>query len=132
MAKSITTFLMFNGCAEQAINFYVSLFTHSKIDLIERYSDDEGGEEGTVKFARIIINGLTLMCIDSNQKHDFKFTPSISLFVDCLSQIEIEHLYKSFMEEGKALMPLDDYGFSEQFAWVTDRFGVSWQLNFQT
>ena len=69
------------------------------------------------------------MCIDSPAKHAFTFTPSHSFFVECESDAEIERLAAALGAEGKVLMPLDNYGFSRRFSWVSDRFGVSWQLN---
>ena len=59
----------------------------------------------------------------------FTFTPSISLFVECESDAEIERLAGALGEGGQFMMPLGDYGFSRRFAWVSDRFGVSWQIN---
>jgi len=62
-------------------------------------------------------------------KHQFTFTPSISLFVDCDSETELEELFSRLSAGGAVLMPLDNYGFSTRFGWVNDRFGLSWQLN---
>jgi predicted 3-demethylubiquinone-9 3-methyltransferase (glyoxalase superfamily) len=64
-------------------------------------------------------------------KHAFTFTPSFSLFVTCISEEEIGRLFCALSEGGAVFMPLADYGFNRQFAWVNDRFGVSWQLNLQ-
>jgi predicted 3-demethylubiquinone-9 3-methyltransferase (glyoxalase superfamily) len=69
------------------------------------------------------------MCIDSNVTHGFGFTPSISLYVQCETEDEIDRLYAALIEKGEALMPLGSYGFSAKFGWVADRFGVTWQLN---
>jgi predicted 3-demethylubiquinone-9 3-methyltransferase (glyoxalase superfamily) len=66
---------------------------------------------------------------DSFVKHDFTFTPATSLFVDCASEAEQERLVAALCEGGMTYMPLGNYGFSRRFAWVGDRFGVSWQLN---
>lgn len=77
----------------------------------------------------LVIAGQELMIIDSPPVHAFSFTPSISLFVDCADELEIERLFAGLAEGGKIHMPLDNYGFSLRFAWVDDRFGVSWQLN---
>jgi predicted 3-demethylubiquinone-9 3-methyltransferase (glyoxalase superfamily) len=62
-------------------------------------------------------------------KHAFTFTPAFSFFVDCESEEELKRLYAALSADGATLMPLGNYGFSRQFAWVNDRFGVSWQLN---
>ena len=75
------------------------------------------------------IKDLTIMCTDSAIKHGFTFTPSVSLFVDCDSEDEIDRLNSSLSDGGNTFMPLANYGFSRKFAWVSDRFGVSWQLN---
>ena len=69
------------------------------------------------------------MCIDSSVKHDFAFTPAISFFITCDSEAEIDNLFAKLSEDGGVFMPPDNYGFSKKFAWVSDRFGVSWQLN---
>jgi predicted 3-demethylubiquinone-9 3-methyltransferase (glyoxalase superfamily) len=69
------------------------------------------------------------MCIDSPVKHPFSFTPSMSLFVDCESEAELEAVFVQHSTGGSVLMPLDNYGFSTRFGWVNDRFGESWQLN---
>jgi predicted 3-demethylubiquinone-9 3-methyltransferase (glyoxalase superfamily) len=129
MAKSVTPFLMFEGTAEQAVNLYVSLFRDSTIRVIERYGSGEGGAEGSVKQCHFTVGGLPLRCFDSPTKHAFTFTPSMSLFVECDSEAELDAAFASLSEGGKVLMPPGNYGFSAKFAWVSDRFGVSWQLN---
>lgn len=121
----ITTFLMFSGQAEDAMNFYASLFSNSKIDNLMR------NEDGSVMKAVLMLNGQTYMCMDSTVKHDFTFTPAISLYVTCETEEEIDRLCLKLSEGGEMLMPLDNYGFSRKFAWLNDRFGVSWQLNLQ-
>lgn len=129
MARKITTFLMFEGVAEEAMNFYVSLFPGSEIRQIERYGLGEPGPEGTVKKATFALLGQEFLCIDSPMKHAFTFTPSVSLFVDCESEAELESTFSQLSAGGAVLMPLADYGFSTRFGWVNDRFGLSWQLN---
>jgi predicted 3-demethylubiquinone-9 3-methyltransferase (glyoxalase superfamily) len=125
----ITTFLMFTGAAEEAMNFYVSLFPNSRVVSVSRYGAGEPGKEGTVKQAAFELNNTRLLCIDSPVKHAFDFTPSISLFTDCDDVAQLDRLFAAFNEGGMALMPPNNYGFSQKFAWVQDRFGVSWQLN---
>ncbi|HZF10650.1 MAG TPA: VOC family protein [Thermoanaerobaculia bacterium] len=125
----ITTFLMFSGAAEEAMSFYVSLFPNSRIVAVERYGPGEAGKEGTVKQAAFELNGMRLMCIDSPIQHPFTFTPATSLFVDVDDPGQIDAIFERLSEGGQTLMPLGSYGFSRRFAWVQDRYGVSWQLN---
>ena len=129
MARGFSTFLMFDGKAEEAMNFYVSLFKDSEVLHVERYGPDQQGKDGTVKVARFQLGGHAMMCIDSPMKHAFTFTPSLSIFVDCEDEAELDHAFQELSEGGAALMPPGNYGFSQKFAWLNDRFGVSWQLN---
>ncbi|TSD97292.1 VOC family protein [Skermania sp. ID1734] len=127
--QKITTFLMFEGNAEPAMNFYTSLFDDGEVLAVARYGPGEAGTEGTIKHSRFKLAGQQYMCIDSAVHHAFSFTPSMSLYVDCADEAEIDRLYAALSERGEALMPLGSYGFSEKFGWINDRFGVSWQLN---
>ncbi|RWR04914.1 VOC family protein [Siminovitchia fortis] len=128
--EKVTPFLMFqDGKAEEAMNYYTSLIEDSEIISIVRYGANEAGEEGTVMQAAFSLKGQEFMCIDSNIKHQFSFTPSFSIFLTCSSEEELDNLYEKLIEDGQALMPLDDYGFSRKFGWINDRYGVSWQLN---
>jgi predicted 3-demethylubiquinone-9 3-methyltransferase (glyoxalase superfamily) len=126
----VTPFLMFeDGKAEEVMNYYVSIIDDSEITSIVRYGANESGDEGTVMQATFSLKGQEFMCIDSNVKHQFTFTPSFSIFVTCDSVEEITNIYEKLLEGGKALMPIGDYGFSQKFGWLNDRYGVSWQLN---
>lgn len=130
MARSVTTQLMFQGRqAEEAMRFYASLFEDAAITGLERFGPEDPEREGTVKRATFTLAGTAFACSDSPPVHDFTFTPSMSLFVECASTEELDRLYEALREEGTTLMPVADYGFSRRFAWVNDRFGVSWQLN---
>ena len=129
MAKSVTPFLMFDGKAEEAMNFYVALFPDGRVLDIARYGKEGPGPEGTVVRASFVVGGQTIMCIDSPAKHAFTFTPASSLFVECESEDELRSFAGALDEDGKVLMPINNYGFSRLFTWVQDRFGVSWQLN---
>jgi predicted 3-demethylubiquinone-9 3-methyltransferase (glyoxalase superfamily) len=127
--SKVWPFLMFEGKAEEAMNFYVSLFPGAKVIDIVRYGPNGPGPQGSVMRASFQIGSQTVMCTDSFVKHDFSFTPAFSLFVECDSQDEIGRLYSALSAGGKALMPIGEYGFSRKFGWVNDRYGVSWQLN---
>lgn len=131
--KSIKTSLMFvgeqAGKAEEAIKFYTSLFPGSEISDLQRYKAGEHEPEGTAKMARFTINGTEFMALDSYLDHQFAFTPSMSLYVECESMSEIEKAFQALAEGGSELMPLDNYGFSHKFGWLNDRYSVSWQLN---
>lgn len=127
--QKITTFLMFNGRAEEAMKFYTALFDQAEIVNLDRYGPNEAGSEGSVRHAIFSLNGQEFMCIDSNEEHDFTFTPAISLFVNCQAESEIDRLFEKLSNGGQVLMPLGRYPFSKKFAWIADRFGVSWQLN---
>ena len=126
---TVRPFLMFEGRASEALEFYVSLFSKAKVVEVERYGPGEPGAEGTIKRAQFTIGDQAMMCIDSPVKHAFSFTPSVSFFVECASEAELSGLVTALKAGGAELMPLADYGFSRLFAWVNDRFGVSWQLN---
>jgi predicted 3-demethylubiquinone-9 3-methyltransferase (glyoxalase superfamily) len=128
--STMQPFLMFQGGhAEQAMTLYVSLFDDGEILDVMRWQKGEQGAEGSIKLARFRAAGQCVLTSDSPVKHAFDLTPSWSFFVDCASGEEQERLFAELSEGGKMLMPLDDYGFSKRFAWIADRFGVSWQLN---
>jgi predicted 3-demethylubiquinone-9 3-methyltransferase (glyoxalase superfamily) len=126
----VTPFLMFTGTAEQAMRFYASAFANAEIEQLERFGAGEAGPEGGVRLGRLRIGSDHVRCFDSPDVHGFGFTPAISLFVDCDSADEVNRLFELLSDEGQTLMPLDSYPFAERFAWVADRFGVSWQLSF--
>lgn len=130
MTKSVATFLMFTGKCEEAIAFYTSLISNSTIGSIMRWGPGSPGKEGSVMRAAFTLNGVDFMATDSPAVHAFDFTPSMSIFVECDSEAEIDRVFLALSEGGQQLMPLGSYGFSKKFGWCNDRFGVSWQLNF--
>ena len=129
-AQKVFPFLMFAGTAEKAMNFYTGLFERSEIIRISRYGPNETGKEGTVYQALFSIKGQQIMCIDS-EGHPFTFTPSMSLFVKCDTEAELDRAFEALSRDGAVLMPLDAYPFSKKYAWVQDRYGVSWQLSWE-
>lgn len=123
--KSATTFLMFQGQANEAIEQYKQWFTDLNVESLTYMENSQ-----QVAMAVLDLKGLKIMIHDSVLKHDFTFTPAISIFVECETLEEINSLVEQILDGGKALMPLNNYGFSEQFAWIEDRFGVSWQFTY--
>ncbi|MDC2864404.1 VOC family protein [Bacillus sp. BP-3] len=127
--QKITTFLMFPGTAEEAMNHYTSIFDQSEIISISRYGANEAGKEGTVLHATFSLKGQVFMCIDNSNKDVHKFTPAMSLFVSCDTEEEIDRVFNKLSQDGAVLMPLTNSPWSAKFAWVQDKYGVSWQLN---
>jgi predicted 3-demethylubiquinone-9 3-methyltransferase (glyoxalase superfamily) len=125
--KSALPFLIFQGDGVAAVDFYLSTFPGAVAETIERH--ESGPRAGTLKMARLILAGQTIMMNDSPPIHSFTFTPSISFFVECSSDAELRELSEKLKQGGAEMMPVGSYGFSRLFTWVSDRFGVSWQLN---
>lgn len=119
---SVTPFLMFEGRCAEAVEFYVALLG-GEIAVMEKRPD------GGVQRCDFSLRGHTYRGFDSPAKHAFTFTPAISLFVECAGEADLDRLHAALIEGGQALMPLGNYGFSQKFGWLNDRFGVSWQLN---
>ncbi|MFC0315819.1 VOC family protein [Gordonia phosphorivorans] len=122
---TIRPFLMFQGgVAQAATDLYVSAFGGTVVASTPHAPPQSG-----IQLAELDLKGQRVLVSDSAVDHGFDFTPSTSLFVDCADRAELERLVQTLGADGATLMPLGDYGFSSAFAWVADRFGVSWQLN---
>lgn len=125
-----TPFLMFQGGkARAALDFYVTAVPGSRIESCELFGPEGPGPEGTILRAQAVIAGQKVMAHDSFVTHGFDFTPSWSFFLDVEDHAEFDRLFAALSEGGGVLMPPDDYGWSTRFAWVNDRFGISWQVN---
>lgn len=118
--QGITPFLWFEDNAEEAVNFYVSLFPNSKIGTIARYSDEaanaSGRPKGSVMVITFELNGQPFMALNGGPQ--FKFTEAISLMVNCDTQEELDRLWEKLGEGGKPNV----------CGWLKDRYGLSWQL----
>ncbi|MFF5993277.1 VOC family protein [Lysinibacillus sp. KU-BSD001] len=123
--KSIHPFLMFKGDASQVIDTYASWFTDFEVISKQLIPQTE-----LIALAEICIHGQRILLNDTQQQHAFDFTPSFSFFIECESEQEVHALAEKMNDGGQALMPLGQYGFSTLFGWYQDRFGVSWQINF--
>ena len=128
--QNVSTFLMFEGKAEEAMNLYTSAVPNSSIVGIARYGANEPGAEGSVKHARFMLGDQLFACIDSPGKHQFSFTPSMSIFLTCDSEAEIDEIFAKLSVGGNIMMPLNSYPVARRFVWFSDQFGVSWQLSF--
>ena len=129
MSTTVRPFLMFEGQAEAAMQLYVSVVPDSEILDIKRYPAGGPGPEGSVMLAAFSVAGQVVHCTDSPIKHAFTFTPAFSFFVECESRERFDALWSALSDGGGVMMPPDNYGFSQHFGWLSDRFGVSWQLN---
>lgn len=126
----LTPALLFSGQAEEALNFYLKLFPDSALGFMQLYGPAfPGGPEGKVAFAQASLAGHDVVAMDSSVEQPFEFTPAISFFVEVPSEAEIDRLFGALSEGGEVLMPLERYPFAAKYAWVQDRFGVSWQLS---
>ena len=129
MIRSVETQLMFTGSAREAMNLYVETLGGSIIEL-EVYPEDHPSLANKILRASFQIGGQRFSCIDSDPVHSFTFTPSMSVFVELDSVEELRRVSDILANGGELLMPPDNYGFSELFVWLNDRYGVSWQLNY--
>jgi len=114
--QKITPFLWFDGKAEEAANFYVSIFKDSKILNIARYGEAGPGPNGSVMMVTFQIEGQEFMALNGGPQ--YSFTPAISLFVHCETQAEVDGLWTKLTAGGKEV----------QCAWLQDKYGVSWQI----
>src|SRR5437588_1030470 len=114
--QKITPFLWFNNNAEEAVNFYISIFKNSKIVNISRYGEAGSGPKGTVMSATFELNGQEFMALNGGPH--FTFSPAISLFVKCEDQREVDELWEKLSAGGK----------KERCGWLKDKYGLSWQI----
>lgn len=119
--QKITPCLWFDNQAEEAINFYISIFDNARMVEANRNAD------GSLFTATFQLVGQEFMALNGGP--EFKFTPSVSFFVTCETTVEVDDLWQKLSEEGNVLMPLDTYPFSEKFGWLEDKYGLPWQLN---
>jgi len=107
-----------SGKAEEAINFYTSLFDNSEIQLINRYGKGEGDVAGNINHARFTLNGQEFAAMESSLPHQFTFNEGVSIVVPCDNQEEIDFYWDKLTEGGE----------ESQCGWLKDKYGVSWQI----
>ena len=123
--KDAKAFLMFQGQAKEAIEQYQEWFTDLSLIKVAYIPNST-----QVAMAELDFKGYRILMNDSTIKHDFDFTPSFSLFIVCDTKEEIERYATVVADGGMTMMELNNYGFSELFTWVQDRFGISWQFTY--
>jgi predicted 3-demethylubiquinone-9 3-methyltransferase (glyoxalase superfamily) len=114
--QKITPFLWFDDKAEEAMNFYTSIFKNSKIGSVSRYGEAGPGQAGTVMSATFELDGQEFMALNGGPH--FTFTPAISFFVHCETQAEVDELWDRLSEGGE----------EGQCGWLMDKYGLSWQI----
>jgi predicted 3-demethylubiquinone-9 3-methyltransferase (glyoxalase superfamily) len=116
MQQRITPFLWFNDKAEEAMNFYTSIFKNSKVLNVSRYGDAGPGPSGTVMSATFQLEGQEFMALNGGP--EFNFTEAISFFVKCETQEEVDDLWQKLTKGGE----------ESQCGWLKDKYGLSWQI----
>jgi len=114
--QKITPFLWFDDKAEEAANFYVSVFKNSKIETVSRYGDAGPGPKGSVMIVQFQLEGQRFTALNGGPI--FHFTPAISLLVDCQTQEEVDDLWQKLSAGGRP----------DRCGWLQDKFGLSWQI----
>jgi predicted 3-demethylubiquinone-9 3-methyltransferase (glyoxalase superfamily) len=115
--QKITPFLWFDGKAEEAMNFYVSIFKNAKVLSVSRSGDAGPGPKGSVFLCTFQIAGQEFHALNGGPM--YQFTPAFSLYVDCETQAEVDDLWEKLTADG---------GRPIQCGWLTDKFGLSWQI----
>lgn len=114
--QKITPFLWFENQAEEAVNFYISVFRNSKVGQVTRYGEAGPGPAGSVMVAEFELEGMRFTALNGGPM--FKFTEAISMVVDCKDQTEVDHFWGRLSEGGQP----------GQCGWLKDKFGLSWQI----
>jgi predicted 3-demethylubiquinone-9 3-methyltransferase (glyoxalase superfamily) len=114
--QKITPFLWFDTQAEEAASFYASIFKNSRVKSVARYGDAGPGPKGTVMTASFELNGQEFIALNAGPK--FKFSPAISFVVNCETQEEVDYYWEKLSAGGR----------TDQCGWLTDKFGLSWQV----
>ncbi|WP_253734539.1 VOC family protein [Methylomonas sp. ZR1] len=115
----ITPFLWFDDQAEEAMNFYVSIFKNSKVLSVTRYGDGGPGPKGSVMTANFELDGQVFTALNGGPTYPMQaFSPAISFVVHCETQAEVDHYWEKLSAGGK----------QNQCAWLEDKFGVTWQI----
>lgn len=116
MTGKITPFLWFDGRAEEAADYYVSIFKNAKVTNISRYTENSPGEPGTAMTVEFELDGQAFIALNGGP--EYTFTPAVSFSIDCEDQAEVDHFWDRLSDGGKTI----------QCGWLVDKFGLSWQV----
>jgi predicted 3-demethylubiquinone-9 3-methyltransferase (glyoxalase superfamily) len=116
VSGKISPFLWFDGQAEEAANFYVSIFDNAKILSVTRYPENTPGPAGTVMTVSFELDGQEFVALNGGP--EFAFTPAVSFVIDCKTQQEVDTFWNRLSEGGKP----------SQCGWLQDKYGLSWQV----
>ncbi len=125
--EKITPFLWFDTQAEEAANFYVSIFKNSQVTGIERYPEGSPAPAGSVMLVSFSLDGQEFTAMNAGPH--FKFNPSISFFVTCETEEETDAMWQKLLEGGMVMIPIEKQPWSQKYGWVQDKFGLSWQIS---
>lgn len=126
---SLSPCLMFDGVASDAIALYLKAFPRAEVLQRSDYESGDFEMAGKVRSATLSLYGCLVRIIDSPVVHGFAFTPAVSLYVELTDEAALFHAYETLAERGTVLLAIDSYPHSPNYGWITDRFGVSWQLS---
>jgi predicted 3-demethylubiquinone-9 3-methyltransferase (glyoxalase superfamily) len=140
VTQKLTLFIAFKGNAEEAMTFYTSLFEDAEVVQVVRATEEDAGwTAGTLQHAIFRLCGQQFMCINTpppgNRLYsiapwdDFSINPAMTIYVRRETKEDFDSLYEALSEGGEIYLPAASYGFSSRFAWVNDRYGVSWRIN---
>ncbi|WP_099224783.1 VOC family protein [Listeria costaricensis] len=129
--KEVYTFLTFPGTAEEAVAFYVSLFDDAEILDMTRITERDRGEVGKILNLTFTLAGQNFMALDMEEQYFVPFSWTTSILIDCPSEAEFDRLFEAFSKEGQVMMGPEEIGPLKKAAWVTDRYGVTWQVIFR-
>lgn len=116
--QKITPFLWFEDKAEEAMEFYVSVFKDARITDVHRMPDEVPGPKGKVMTATLELEGQPFFVLNGGPSAGMQFSPAISFFVSCETQEEVDHLWDALSEGGTI----------QQCGWLTDKYGITWQI----
>jgi predicted 3-demethylubiquinone-9 3-methyltransferase (glyoxalase superfamily) len=120
--------ITYNGCAEEAVQYYVSIIPNSKIETIEYYKKGERGEEGKVSRAAFWLMDKPFMAFDMDEPECPVHNWAISFYINCIDEKIFNSIFEKLWNNGIILMGPEAFSIYRKAAWVTDKYGITWQV----